>query len=582
MRPYTGTSLLSLAMLTALVFFDLAIPRLVQRIIDRGIGGNDPELVIKTSLVMLGISLASALFTIGNNYFSVLTGEGVAFALREALFAKIQTFSFANLDEQKTGRLMVRMTSDASAIQRVVMITLRIGTRAPMLMIGSLTLMISTSPSLALTMLPLLAVTFLTIILFTLKMEPLFSGVQEKLDRLNTILQENISGIRLVKSFVREGHEEKRFEKANEEYTERSVKTLRIISSMSPALKLCINTGIVVVVWAGGVKSVEGGMSVGEIVAFTNYLLTTMMPLIMLTVLSNIWAGGIASAKRIAEVLDTEPDIVDSPDAIAILTQSTGKLVIENVTFTYKAPEKGTDEAHPAEPALKGINLTIDAGSKTAILGSTGSGKTTLVNLLPRFYDPSSGRILLDGMDIRMIDQASLLRQFGVVPQETVLFSGSIRDNIRYGKPEVSEREVETAARTAQAHEFILDLPNGYDTHVEERGVNLSGGQKQRIAIARALLLKPPILILDDSTSSVDVETEAKINRELDTGDYRPTAIIVAQRITTVLNADRIVLLEKGSVAAEGTHQQLMDSSPIYQEIYKSQTGGSEQMVLPK
>ncbi len=579
LRPYAASSLLALTMLTALVFFDLAIPRLIQRIIDQGIGGKDAGIVLSTSLIMLGISLLSAVFTIGNNYFSVLTGEGVAFRLREALFAKIQTFSFANLDEQKTGELMVRMTSDAGAIQRVVMITLRIGTRGPLLMIGSLTLMINTSPMLALTMLPLLVVTSLIIVLFTVKMEPLFGVVQQKLDRLNTIMQENISGIRLVKSFVRAPYEEQRFEAANEEYTDRSVRTLRIISSMSPVLKLCINTGIVVVVWVGGIRSVGGDMSVGEIVAFTNYLLTTMMPLIMLTVLSNIWAGGIASAKRIGEVLDTVPDVGDTPDALKLLGPAAGKLVLEDVSFCYNGPQAGRG-IQKTEPALLNINLLVEAGQTVAILGATGAGKTTLVNLLPRLYRVSSGRIMLDGTDIREIRQDSLLAQFGVVPQETILFSGTIRENIRYGNPGAGDAEVEVAARIAQAHDFLLNLPEGYDTRVEERGVNLSGGQRQRIAIARALLTRPAVLILDDSTSSVDVETEAKFHKALAAGPHHPTTIIVAQRISTVLKADKIVLLEKGRIAAEGTHAELMEKSEIYREIYKSQLGNGMDMEM--
>ena len=577
LRPYRTASLTALALLAALIFFDLAIPRLIQRIIDQGIGGGNMGVVLQTSLIMLAISLLSAVFTIGNNYFSVLSGEGAAFRLREALFAKIQTFSFANLDEQKTGRLMVRMTSDAAAIQRVVMITLRIGTRAPLLMAGSLALMIATSPSLALKMLPLLLITALMIILFTLKMEPLFSGVQQKLDRLNTILQENIAGVRLVKAFVRARHEEERFESANEDYTARSVRTLRILSTMSPVLKLCINTGIVVVVWAGGIKTARGGMTVGEIVAFTNYLLTTMMPLIMLTVLSNIWAGGIASAKRINEVLDAEPEVADEPDAQEMPQQTVGRIVLKNVAFRYNGSKTGAGGADAscgsATPALTDINLTIESGQRVAILGATGAGKTTLVHLLPRLYDVTAGQILFDGVNIRTIKQKSLLAQFGIVPQETILFSGSIRDNIRYGNPNASDRDVEEAARIARAHDFILRLPRGYETPVEERGVNLSGGQKQRIAIARALLMHPRVLILDDATSSVDLETEAKIHEALRHLPGPVTTILVAQRISTVMKADRIVLLEKGRLAAEGSHRELMRKSPIYREIYRSQMG---------
>jgi ATP-binding cassette subfamily B protein len=445
------------------------------------------------------------------------------------------------------------------------MITLRIGTRAPLLMIGSLILMVSTSPSLALVLLPLLLVTSALIVFFVIRMEPLFRSVQQKLDGLNTVLQENIAGARLVKSFVRADFEGERFEKTNEAYTGQSVRVLQIVSTMSPVLTMCVNIGMVIVIWAGGIQSVRGDLSVGQIVAFTNYLLTTMTPLIMMTVLSNVWAGGIVSAKRVIEVLDTVPDVRDAPDAISLPEPVQGRLVFENVSFHYNG-------AH-AESVLEEIDLTIEPGQTVAFLGSTGSGKSTLVSLVPRFYDVSAGRILLDGIDIRRLRQDSLLAQIGIVPQETVLFSGTVRDNIRYGVPGAGDEEIFAAANAAQAHDFIMALSKGYDTHVEERGTNLSGGQKQRIAIARALLTRPKILILDDSTSSVDVETETRIQEALEVQMHRHTMLVVAQRISTVLKADKIVVLEKGRIAAEGTHVELMVASPIYREIFESQLG---------
>ena len=301
-RPYWKRAALSLVLLTAVVVMELAIPRLVQRIIDQGIGGHDQGVVVRTALLMLGISLLSALFAIGNNVLSVQVAESVARDLRDALFRRIQSFSFANLDEQKTGRLLVRLTSDANAVQRVVLISLRIGTRAPLLMVGSLALMITTSANLALAMLPVLVVTAVLVVLFVARMEPLFRSVQQRLDSLNTVLQENIAGARLVKSFVRADFEGERFEAANEAYTGRSVRVLQIMSSMSPSLTMCVNVGMVIVIWVGGIRAVEGELTVGQIVAFTNYLLTTMTPLIMMTILSNIWAGGNASARRINEV----------------------------------------------------------------------------------------------------------------------------------------------------------------------------------------------------------------------------------------------------------------------------------------
>jgi len=565
LKPYSKQAVAALVLLTSLVFMDLSIPRLIQHIIDQGIAQKDLSVVIQTSAVMLAISAVSTLIAIGNNNLSVQVGEGVARDLREAIFLKIQSFSFGNLDRLQTGQLMVRLTSDTGAVQRTFQVSLRIGTRAPLLMVGSLILMINTSPGLALTMLPLLAVTSVIIVFFILAMEPLFRSVQQKLDKLNTVLQENIAGVRLVKAFVRADFETRRFESANEDFTRRSVSVMRFMAAMSPALTLCVNIGMVIVIWAGGLQSIQGHLSLGQIVAFTNYLLTTMTPLTMMTMLSNTWANGLASAKRVNQVLDAEPEVQDSPAAQPLPGEARGKITFENVGFHYN----GNSDAS----VLEDINLSVEPGQTVAVLGATGAGKSTLVNLVPRFYDTSSGRILIDDVDIRDVKQDSLLAHIAVVPQETVLFSGTVRDNIRYGRPEADDDEVAAAARAAQAHDFITRLPDGYDTHVEERGVNLSGGQKQRLAIARALLTRPKILILDDSTSSVDVETETKIQDALAARPDRHTSLVVAQRISTVLRADKIVVIDQGRVAAEGTHQELMQSSPIYQEIYASQLG---------
>lgn len=564
-KPYWKRATVALILLTSLVFMDLSIPRLIQRIIDQGINQHNQQVVLQTAALMIGISIVSTVIAVGNNIFSVQVGENVARDLRDALFLKIQKYSYGNLDRQQTGQLMVRLTSDSSAVQRLVQVSLRIGTRAPLLMVGSLILMINTSPSLALTMLPLLVITTLVIVFFIVKMEPLFRTVQQKLDRLNTVLQENIAGARLVKAFVRADFEGQRFESANESYTNHSVRVMRFMSSMSPALTVFVNIGMVIVIYAGGLQSIHGNLSIGQIVAFTNYLLTTMTPLTMMTQLSNTWANGLASAKRVGEILDTVPEVQDSANAIALPESTRGRVIFENVDFHYNG---NGDEA-----VLEGVDLVAEPGQTVAILGATGAGKSTLVNLVPRFYDTSSGRVLIDGVDVRQIEQDSLLAQIGIVPQESILFSGSVRDNIRYGCPEASDEQVVAAAKAAQAHEFIMEMPKGYDSHVEARGGNLSGGQKQRIAIARALLLEPKILILDDSTSSVDVETETRIQDALERQTHKHTSFVVAQRISTVLNADKIIVIDKGRIAAQGTHKELMQTSPIYQEIYESQLG---------
>jgi len=560
--------------LTSLVFMDLSIPRLVQRIIDQGISQHNQAVVIQTSLIMLGISMLSTLIAIGNNITSVQVSENVGRDLRDAIFSKIQSFSYGNLDRMKTGQLIVRLTSDSQAVQRVFQISLRIGTRAPLLMIGSLILMFNTSPSLALTMIPLLIVTSAVIVFFVGKMEPLFRSVQQRLDRLNNVLQENISGARVVKAFVRADFENQRFETANEGYTDHSVRVMRFMSTMSPALTVFVNIGMVIVIWAGGLQAIRGTMTVGQIVAFTNYLLTTMTPLVMMTQLSQTWANGIASAKRVNQVLDEIPEVQDQSGAIELPPTTPGRVVFENVDFHYNGASD--------EPVLRRVDLVAEPGETVAILGATGSGKSSLVNLVPRFYDVSSGRVTIDGVDIRQLQQDSLLANIGVVPQESVLFSGTVKDNIRYGRPDASDEEVIIAAKAAQAHDFIMELPQGYDTHVEQRGMNFSGGQKQRLAIARALLLHPRVLILDDSTSSVDVETETRIQDALEGQQYNHTSFVVAQRISTVLNADKIIVMEHGRVVAQGTHKELMKSSKIYQEIYASQLGDGNHLTQEK
>ena len=462
---------------------------------------------------------------------------------------------------------MVRLSSDTTAFQRMVQISLRIGTRAPLLMTGSIILMFITDSRLALMILPVLLGTVGVILFFVSRMGPLFMTVQKKLDRLNTVLQENIAGVRLVKAFVRAEYEGERFAESNEDYTERNIRVMRFMATLSPAMSIFVNIGMVVVIWAGGVQSAAGGVSVGQIIAFLNYLYTTMGPLGLMVMLANVVAAATASAERINEVLDTVPEVQDvsNPQTLPDPDGKGIRVAFEDVGFHYNGTNDGL--------VLNGVDLVAEPGQTVAILGATGAGKSSIVNLAPRFYDVASGRITWNGVDIRDVRQSDLLSEVGVVPQETVLFSGTVRDNIRYGKHEAGDHEVIAAAKAAQAHDFIMNLPDGYDTRVEERGVNLSGGQKQRIAIARALLLKPSILILDDSTSSVDVETETKIQDALKSWLKDSTSIMVAQRISTVLHADKIIVLDEGKVVAQGKHNELMQSSPVYQEIYASQLG---------
>lgn len=570
-KPYWKQAVLAMVLLVVVVFMDLSIPRLVQKIIDEGIYENDMSVVTRTALQMLGFSLLGTLLSIGNNSLSVMVGEAFARDLRDAIFSKIQKLSYGNLDKLKTGDLIVRLTSDISVIHQTFRMSMRIGLRCPLLIIGSIILMFSTDPSLTLKIIPLFIVIFVIIGFFILKIGPIFRKMQEKLSNLNNVLQENIAGVRVVKAFVRRSHEEDRFENVNQDYTAINIKVMRYMSIIFPSLMLLINIGVLLVVWVGGRQVILGGLSIGGIVAFSNYLMTAIFPLLILAMLANVAASGMASAERLDEVLSAIPEVEINKNAKDLPARIMGKVQFENVGFFYG----GNCE----EKVLDGLELTAEAGQTVAILGATGSGKSTLINLIPRFYDVSEGRILIDGHNVSDIKQESLLSHIGITPQETILFSGSIRDNIRYGKQEATDGEVIAAAKSAQAYDFIMELPENFDTQVSARGVNLSGGQKQRIAIARAILMKPEILILDDSTSSVDVETETKIQDALEVLIKDTTTFVVAQRISTVLRADKIVVLDLGKIVAEGTHTELIKSSPIYKEIYDSQLGDGNQLV---
>lgn len=564
-RPYWKLAVFSLVMLVAMVGFDLAVPRLVGRIIDKGIRQKDLTVVMTTSAIMLCISMLSALVAVLNSISSIRVGENIARDLREAIFVKIQNFSYGNIDRFSTAKLMVRLMSDTAAVQRLFQMSLRIGTRAPLSMIGSIVLMFVTSKTLALAMMPILVVSGIVIVFFSTRLEPFFRTVQQRLDRLNTVLQENIAGARLVKAFVRGKYEADRFDTANASLAQENIHVMQLMASMSPILTLLINIGIVLVVWLGGLQTIHGNLSLGQIIAFTNYLMATLQPLTMMTQLSNNWANGLASAKRINEVLDAEPEVAELPDATSLPSPIQGEIEFDHAGFHYNGD---MDIA-----VLENICTRAEPGKTTAVLGATGSGKSSLVNLIPRFYDASAGSVYIDSQNVRTLKGDSILEHVSIVPQDTVLFSGTVRDNIRYGRPEATEEDVIAAATAAQAHGFIMKMPAQYDTHIEERGVNFSGGQKQRIAIARALVCKPSILILDDATSAVDVETETKIHTAIAKSAQGTTVVMVAQRISTVLNADKIIVLDKGRIAAEGTHRELLRTSPIYREIYDSQLG---------
>ena len=564
LKPYWRWVVIAPVLMTLEVSMDLMQPRMVERIIDQGIARLDLNLVLHIGLLMFGLAVIGALGGMSNGVFAEMTVQAFGADLREILFRKVQTFSFGNLDELETGQLITRLTNDVTQVQEAVLMILRILVRSPLLLIGSLVMAIVTSPQLAFLPLVLMPIELAAVVWIVSKATPLYSLVQEKLDALNEVMQENLAGVRVVKAFVRARHEEGRFGRANTNLTEQSVKAARTVAIMPAFMMLTINLGIIGILWFGGVQFMAGNMQLGQIVAFVNYLTMTLFSLIMVSQLIIQLARAEASAKRIQEVLESQPKVQNRANALTDFI-SRGRVVFEDVTFNY--------EGNHGDPVLRGVSFVAEPGQTVALLGTTGAGKSSLVHLIPRFYDVISGGITIDGQDVRDLDQASLRRTIGIALQETVLFSGSIRDNIRYGRPEAPDEEVIAAAKAAQAHDFILSLPEGYDTILGQRGVNLSGGQKQRIAIARALLLKPVILILDDSTSAVDVETETKIQSALETIMRNRTSFVIAQRISTVLNADKILVLDDGQIVAEGTHRQLLAESPIYREIYDSQLG---------
>ena len=568
-RPYWALATIGPLLMLLEVVMDLLQPRLMQRIVDVGIAQLDMAVVVQTGLLMIGVAFIGALGGSGNTLFSVRVSQAVGADLRSALFAKVQSFSFGNLDKLETGNLITRLTNDVTQIQEVILILLRIMIRVPLMLVGSLVMAVLTAPRLALLLLILGPVVIALTLVVISKAHPLFLQVQQRLDAINTVMQENLAGVRVVKAFVRAHHEEARFRTANERLMDTTIDAARLMAVVMPFMMLTLNFGIVAVLWFGGRQVVQGSMKIGQLMAFINYLLTVLRELLMVGMLLTRVSRAQASADRIVEVLESEPEIVDRPDALKRPLKR-GHIAFESVTFGYDGATN--------LPVLRNVTFEAEPGQMVAILGATGSGKSSLIHLLPRFYDVRQGRVLLDGIDVRDIAQDALHHSISIALQEPILFSGTIRDNIRYGRPDATEEEIIAAAKAAQAHDFICEFPEGYDTLVGQRGVNLSGGQKQRLAIARALLVKPTVLILDDSTSSVDVETEAKIQEALVKEMAGRTSLIVAQRVSTVLNADKILVLDDGEIAAEGTHEELLTTSPIYREIYESQLGDGVSM----
>ncbi|MEO2205259.1 ABC transporter ATP-binding protein [Paenibacillus pabuli] len=577
LTPYKSAAILAPLLMVLEVAMDLLQPKLMSSIVDDGVLAGDLPHIVRTGLFMLLFALIGWVGGAGCTLFSSKASVGYGTDLRQELFDHIQTFSFRNLDTFQEGSLITRLTSDITQMQTFVQMLLRMFIRSPMLIIGSIIMAFTISIKLALILLMTVPVLFVILYILISASYPLFASVQNKLDQVNAVLQENLAGIRVVKAFARAGTEKKRFDQSNEDYTGTAVKAWRIVTLNAPVLSLMLNATIVAVLWFGGFQVVGGDIAAGDLIAFINYVTVVLSSLTSIGMMMMSYSRAKVSAARINEVLHTEPDIqsghelhtekalpnqvlqVHSNPAFTT-TGRAGEVEFRNVTFRYDG-----------EDVLTRINLTARTGEKVAIIGSTGSGKTSLVQLIPRLYDASLGEVLVGGINVRNWDLQLLRSRVSIVLQESILFSGSIRDNIGFGRPDATDTEIRAAAQAAAADEFIMKLKDGYDTELGQRGVNLSGGQKQRISIARALLMRPEVLILDDSTSAVDLRTEASIQRALHSLMKDSTTFLIAQRISSVKDADCIYVLDEGKIVARGTHDELMANSTHYQSIYDSQ-----------
>jgi ATP-binding cassette subfamily B protein len=564
-----------IAAAVALMLIELAVelaqPVIIARMIDDGIDRHDLGVVLRWGAVLLACSLIAFTSGVVNSFYSAHTSQGLGNELRDRLFRSIQSFAYADLNRFSTATLITRLTNDVTQVQNMVFMSMRIALRAPLLVIGGVTMSFVVDARLALYFLA--GVPFLAVFLFVAvnRVRRWFRSVQEKLDGVNLVLEENLAGMRLIRAFLRSPHETRRFDDASGQLMERTISALRLTETILPTILLVMNAGLMAVLWFGSREINAGTASVGDVVAIVNYTTRTTGALSIISMIIMAFSRAAASARRISEIMEAKSNrpasvefAAEQPADVKVRKEAAfqGDIVFDGVSFRYP----GT-----AAPILQDISFHVPAKANAAILGATGSGKTTLLLLLARLYEASAGRILLDGIDLRRIDPDALRHRIGFVPQENILFTGTVRDNIAWGKEDASMEEIVEAARRAQIHDTIMGFPQQYDTMLGQRGVNLSGGQKQRLSIARALVKRPDLLLLDDCTSALDLKTEANLLRALK--DLDCTTLIVTQKISTAAKADRIVLLDDGRLLACGTHEELLQTSDLYRRICASQLG---------
>ncbi|MEK4513206.1 ABC transporter ATP-binding protein [Paenibacillus anaericanus] len=566
LKPYR---LLVIAVLV-LVFFqslsELYLPTLMSDIIDTGVVKGDTAYIWNIGIFMLLVALGGMVCSIGASYFSSKAASGFGKSLRAKVFNHVENFSLEEFDKLGTASLITRTTNDITQIQQVLIMILRMMIMAPMLCIGGIIMAVSKDATLSLVFIVVIPGLALAILLIARKGMPYFKAIQLKIDKLNLVMREGLTGIRVIRSFNRIDHEKKRFQAANLDLTETSIKVNKIMALMMPIMMLVMNFSSVAIIWFGGLRIDSGHMQVGDLMAFLQYAMQIMFSLVMVSMMFVLIPRASASAIRINEVLDMVPIIKDA-EVLKPATGKKGYVEFQNVTFSYPGAE---------QPAIQDISFAANPGEVTAIIGGTGSGKSTLISLIPRFYEVDSGRVLVDGTDVRDMSQEELRKKIGLVPQKSVLFTGTINDNIRYGKEDATDEEIRHAAQIAQASNFISEMEDGYDSVIAQGGSNVSGGQKQRLSIARALVRQAEVYIFDDSFSALDFKTDAKLRAALKQETQESTVIIVAQRVSTVLDADRIIVMNDSQIAGIGNHRELMETCDVYREIVYSQLSEEE------
>lgn len=562
--PYRNALWLAPLLVIIDVACEIVQPGLMSKIVDTGIGQKNLDYILHTGLLMIGLSLVAIVANIGNVFFSSKASVGFSAELRKGLFNKIQQFSFSNLDRFSSASLVTRITNDVNILQQVIMMSLRLLVRAPLMLLFAIMIAIQINAGLTIVIAVAIPVLSVSIYFILRRGLPYFEKMQKKLDWLNTIVQENLVNVRVVKSFVREDFEDRKFSAANNDLREVAIKASGMVVLVMPVMQLVMNISIVAIVWFGGNKIIDGSFRVGGLVSFITYITQILMSLMMLSMTIMTFSRAMASSQRILEVLNTGTDITDSPAAVKNNFEILhGKIEFRDVSFQYHTGSQ--------DYVLHNINLQVLPGETVGIIGATGSSKSTLVQLIPRLYDPSGGHILVDDRDIKEYTLHNLRNRVGMVLQQNELFSGTIRQNLRWGNPQATDEQLIAAAKDAQAHDFIMSFPEQYDTVLGQGGVNISGGQKQRLCIARAILKQPRILILDDSTSAVDMATEARIRSTFKAHLQGVTLLIISQRISSLQSADKIIVMDNGRIAASGTHTELLQNSAIYQEIHQSQ-----------